>query len=168
MTVQTEVLVAKAIDAFLLLLRVQTNGRKHNGGYTKMSFIRFLLLFASVVVGQKTRKLVAGPLWNLLRKGQSHDLAQVGVKGPEDLEMLAAALKSRVALKHVFMALVGICEFVQARKRFGRPLLRKLLTKMKSCSCKSLVNFAVRRAIKGKRKGCFGVLATPAALVVAG
>ena len=82
--------------------------------------------------------------------------------------MLTAALKIRITLKYSFMTFVGTCEFMQARNRFGRPLLHKLVTKIQSCSCKSLIKFAVSTAIKGKRKGCFGVLATRAALMAAG
>ena len=55
-----------------------------------MSFIRFLLFFAATVAGQKSRNLVAGPLWKLLSRGQSHDLMNVGIKGPEDLTLIYA------------------------------------------------------------------------------
>ena len=89
-------------------------------------------------------------------------------KEPEDLEMLTAALKIRTSLKHSLMTFVGICELIQARNRFGLPLLHKLITKMKAGRYKSLIEFAVSTAIKGKRKCSFSVLATRAALVSAG
>ena len=74
MIAETEVLVVRTIDAFPLLLRVGSKGRTHSGGYSKMSLICFLLFFASVVVGQKTRQLVTAVLWKMLSKGQSRDL----------------------------------------------------------------------------------------------
>ena len=67
------------------MLRVEQHGRAYrrkqcSGGYSQMSFSPILLYFAAVIVEQRTRRWVKGPLSKLFKQGQSHDLGVVGVK----------------------------------------------------------------------------------------